>query len=198
MPANMSWPMAKAAAKSGLHVRRATWSAGAWLIYQRGIAWFWTGNAWRVALATDFGRAEFNASDWTTIPPELAACPTSTGTGSGSGWVDSPGNQPGTIVLPKPGVIGVVNSTGFVTNGQGSRVVTISADVDYYVVFRVYADGSWAELYSEAYPGTPPYANVTTTVSGVLRPGLRHSFQDVLFDDRDPPGSRRYTAKCYF
>jgi hypothetical protein len=197
----MTWRAAKAVAESGLHVRRAAWAAGLWLIYERGVAWFWTGSAWRVVTAADFARAEFNGSDWTTIPSELAACPTSTGTGGSKGWVGSPGNPPGPISHPKPGVTGIVNNAGFVTTGTGTRVVTISVEVDYYVVLRVYPDGTWSEVYSEAYPGTPPYWDVTTTVSGPLRPGISHSFQDVTFDDRDwinLPGSRRYIATCYF
>ena len=71
----MIWTEAKALAKIGLHVRRETWPAGTWLIYQRGIAWFWTGTDWRVVAAGDFGAAEWLAVDWTQIPEALADCP---------------------------------------------------------------------------------------------------------------------------
>lgn len=71
----MNWIAAKSLARKGLHVRRESWPAGAWLIYQRGIAWFWTGMVWRVVEAGDFGSAEWLAQDWTQIPAALEDCP---------------------------------------------------------------------------------------------------------------------------
>lgn len=72
----MNWSNARALAQSGLHVRRESWPTGRWLIYQRGVAWFFNSSSWRVVTAGDFALAEWQASDWTAIPPELAACPT--------------------------------------------------------------------------------------------------------------------------
>lgn len=71
----MTWAEARVKAKSGQHVRRDIWLADTWLIFQRGIAWFWTGAAWRVVTAEDFGLDEWQAVDWTHIPAALAACP---------------------------------------------------------------------------------------------------------------------------
>ena len=50
----MNWNSARALARSGLHVRREAWPAGCWLIYQRGIAWFWDAAAWRIVHSADF------------------------------------------------------------------------------------------------------------------------------------------------
>lgn len=76
MPERMTWPEACEAARSGLHVRREAWAPSCWLIYQRGVAWFWNGaeGGWRVVDAPDFGKAEWEAEDWTTIPRALKDC----------------------------------------------------------------------------------------------------------------------------
>lgn len=86
------WSEARELAKKGWHVRREAWAAGLWLVYQRGVAWFWDGATWRVVEAEDFAREEWAADDWTHIPPELAECKDDDGGGGGGG-----GNPP---VLP--------------------------------------------------------------------------------------------------
>ncbi len=70
----MTWPEAREKALAGQHVRREVWPASCWLIYHRGIAWYWDGMLWRVVEAWCFGVAEWEATDWTHIPRELDNC----------------------------------------------------------------------------------------------------------------------------
>lgn len=63
---NLDWFDARDLALAGYQVRRSSWSAG-WIQSFRGLWWFRPdATTVRVALASDFGKNEFLAHDWTT------------------------------------------------------------------------------------------------------------------------------------
>lgn len=97
----MTWNQIVIRAKAGRHVRREAWPDDCWLVYQRGVAWFWTGAAWRVVTGEDFSEAEWNATDWTTIPPRLADCPPDGGGDDGDDDGDGGGDPP--VIIPEEG-----------------------------------------------------------------------------------------------
>lgn len=71
MSANVffDWPTAAQAGKAGFFVRRNLWT-DRWLQYYNGLWWLRLGSETpRVVQASDFGRDEFLAGDWTNLPP---------------------------------------------------------------------------------------------------------------------------------
>ncbi len=140
------WPTAVLAGKAGHLVRRTGWT-DRWLQYYNGLWWLRPGtNTPYVVKAADFGRDEFQASDWTNLPPEcVQAAQTATGqtcpkpfvpddpgvpenptdgTGSG-GATDVPGDHPTTGEPGTPpsggGGGGGGGSGGGSGNGSGGR-----------------------------------------------------------------------------
>jgi hypothetical protein len=64
------WPTAMQAGRAGYMVRRRGWTTK-WLRWLGGLWWLRvTGQPERVVKATDFGKPEFEATDWTHMPPE--------------------------------------------------------------------------------------------------------------------------------
>ena len=64
------WQTAVRAGRAGHMVRRRGWTTK-WLRWLGGLWWLRvTGEAERVVRAADFGKADFEASDWTHMPPE--------------------------------------------------------------------------------------------------------------------------------
>ena len=77
------WPTAKAALNAGWRVRRSAWT-DRWLErWTGGLIWLILSDGTkRVVQNTDFGANEFNAVDWTNLPPECVTSGTSAGTGT--------------------------------------------------------------------------------------------------------------------
>ena len=77
------WPTAKAALNVGWRVRRSAWT-DRWLErWTGGLIWLILSDGTkRVVQNTDFGSGEFNAVDWTNLPPECVTSGTTAGTGT--------------------------------------------------------------------------------------------------------------------
>jgi len=77
------WPTAKAALNVGWRVRRSAWT-DRWLErWTGGLIWLILSDGTkRVVQNTDFGSSEFNAVDWTNLPPECVTSGTTAGTGT--------------------------------------------------------------------------------------------------------------------
>ena len=77
------WPTAKAALNVGWRVRRSQWT-DRWLErWTGGLIWLILSDGTkRVVQNSDFGSSEFNAVDWTNLPPECVTSGTTAGTGT--------------------------------------------------------------------------------------------------------------------
>lgn len=72
-------------------IRRESWAADKWIIFYEGVWWCSTGGAPHVVKATDYGKEDLLAVDWTNVPKELADCPIDPDTGSTGGDPPAPG-----------------------------------------------------------------------------------------------------------
>lgn len=88
----MTFYQSRAISKAGLHVRRSAWPDDKWFMLWRG-TWFAFagGNPPIPVKATDYSSDDLLATDWTTMPAALAACPIDPGTGSTGGGPPQPG-----------------------------------------------------------------------------------------------------------
>lgn len=88
----MTFSQSRAISQAGLHVRRSAWSSDKWLMLWRG-TWFCFagGNPPHPVRAADYGRDDLLATDWTTMPAALAACPVDPTIGSTGGGSPVPG-----------------------------------------------------------------------------------------------------------
>ena len=96
------WPTAKAALNVGWRVRRSAWT-DRWLErWTGGLIWLILSDGTkRVVQNTDFGSNEFNAADWTNLPPECVTSGTTAGTGTnGCPLPYSPATTPPTDPTP--------------------------------------------------------------------------------------------------
>lgn len=84
-----------------LHIRRAAWAAGKWFIVWRGQIECWNADQRGVAKCTDYTADDLLATDWTTVPAPLAACPVTPSEPSGGG-PPSPGFPSFPIGGPPP------------------------------------------------------------------------------------------------
>lgn len=70
---NLTWAQARELARSGSLIRRVNW-LDRWIFCTGGLWWLLLNDIARVVQATDFGRYEFLASDWTTTHPDQLVC----------------------------------------------------------------------------------------------------------------------------
>jgi hypothetical protein len=164
----------RAISKTGLHVRRAAWSADKWLMIWRG-TWFCfaSGNPAHPVRATDYSTADLLATDWTTMPAALAACPidpTIGSTGGASAVPGSPGS-PGSPGFPDDATPLIVSLPGSgAPSGPGAPTVLPppAPGSGYVVVFSGITFKPW--------PGGPPnavYENVNGTYP-LVASGVNH------------------------
>lgn len=73
MPWSLDWFAAEALGKSGSQIRRVAWT-DSWLVFQGSFWMLATSTTSRVVEATDFGRDEFAARDWTDQPYGADVC----------------------------------------------------------------------------------------------------------------------------
>ena len=154
----MTFYQARAISKTGLHVRRSSWPADQWFMIWRG-TWFCFagGNPPRPVRATDYSADDLLATDWTTVPAALAACPIDPTIGSTGGGDPTPGTDgspddptppfsggpgitppgsPTTLPPPDPGtgitvtfdsILAADSPPGFLVNVNLNRPVTLPA-----------------------------------------------------------------------
>ncbi|MCX6968093.1 MAG: hypothetical protein NTZ46_10035 [Verrucomicrobia bacterium] len=97
------WPTAKAALNVGWRVRRSAWT-DRWLErWTGGLIWLILSDGTkRVVQNTDFGSNEFNAVDWTNLPPECVTSGTTAGTGTNGCPLPYTPTSPTTPTDPTP------------------------------------------------------------------------------------------------
>ena len=152
----MTFNQARAISKTAkLHIRRAAWTADKWFMVWRGHWFVFPSGQPRTVQATDYDTDDLLATDWTTMPAALAACPidpTIGSTGGGAptpgegGFPDDPtppllggpgippGGGPSTTIIPPPapgtGVsvtfAGIVQSTGLHTSVNPNLARTVA------------------------------------------------------------------------
>ena len=89
----MNFPQARAISHSGLHIRRSAWADDKWFMVWRGTWFCFRTGVLRPVLATDYDQDDLVATDWTTMPAALAACPIDPTIGSTGGGSPTPGTD---------------------------------------------------------------------------------------------------------
>src|SRR5260221_12804798 len=90
----MTFYQSRAISKAGLHIRRSSWPDDKWFMIWRG-TWFCfaSGSPPHPVRAADYSTDDLRATDWTTIPAPLAACPVGATTGRPGGPPPPPGTH---------------------------------------------------------------------------------------------------------
>lgn len=88
----MTFQQARAISKTNkLHIRRTSWDMDKWFMLWRGTWFVFSTGLLQPVRATDYTRDDLLATDWTTVPAPLAACPI-TSTEPGGGSAPTPGS----------------------------------------------------------------------------------------------------------
>ncbi|EDY16671.1 hypothetical protein CfE428DRAFT_5784 [Chthoniobacter flavus Ellin428] len=167
---------------NNLPIRRASWAADKWFWVWRGGHWFsFPGGQPHTVVATDYTAADLLATDWTTVPAPLAACPITPTEplggnspdpgqrgfasgggrfppppGSGGGGGGGGSGSGGTLPTPNPGTSLNVDITGVTCGNDGLNFSEVDIDGSHSVDFE--SPGVWKTTFDSGYsnPTDPP------------------------------------------